>query len=161
MAGKKGAALLCVLLLAALLAGCGSKTCLISDLTVTLPNKYEYCGDAPYAGGMDFLYDSSSIVICGIRETREAVEATFGQVDAKEYAVLMTQINELDCAVESRDGLWSFSYSVTTEGTSLTYLCAVYEGTQSFWVVQAYCEAADYGANHDEMWALISSAEVQ
>ncbi len=158
---KRIFSLMLVLSLLTCVTACGTKSCHIADLTVSLPERYESRMGEAYAADVDFLYDNGTVVLSGIRETREAVSAAFGPVDAQGYAALSVQLHGLDSQITCRDGLWSFTYEANAEGTPLTYLCAVYEGTHSFWLVQAYCKTADFAAQEKDMWKLISSAAVK
>ena len=160
MTRRISAAVLSLLLLTVLFAGCAAKHQVHEDLSFDLPRGFEDRSAAPYAVEFDFLYDNGTVALSGIRETRQALSTYFGQLDAQQYAQLVIRLNGLTCEPAQKDGLWYFAYEAVSGGIPTTYLCAIYEAQDSLWQVQAYCATADFAAQQDTMWALITSMEV-
>ena len=147
---------LCLFLLTGACTGCSVQHWRYEELSFTLPGEFQNCSGESYAADFDFLFDNGTVAIAGIRETKQALQI-FGATDAKTYAQLVIDYNQLTCQPTQQDGLWCFSYEAVSHGTPMTYICTVYEAQQSFWQIQAYCETANYSANSSAMWSLISS----
>ena len=82
------------------------------------------------------------------------------EATAEEYGQLMIELNEMDCELTRKDDVWTFVYEADVDGTSYTYLSAVYASETHFWTVQAYCATSDYAKNYDTMWAMLKSVIV-
>ena len=148
---------LTLLLLLLLFAGCSAQQQTHKDLSFTLPAGFEDRSAEAYAADFDFLYENGPVALSGIRETRQALEAYFGKVDAQRYARLVIALNQIESEPVQRNGIWCFSYEAVSGGVPMTYLCAIYEAEESLWQVQTYCATADLAAQQDAMWDLICS----
>ena len=150
---------LSLLLLAGSLTGCSVQHWRYEELSFTLPSEFQNCSGETYASEFDFLFDNGVVAIAGIRETRQALSG-FGPLDAQQYAALVIRFHGLSCQPFKKEGLQCFSYEAVSHGVSMTYLCAIYEAENSFWQVQSYCATADFPAQQETMWHLITSMEV-
>ena len=148
--------LLSLLLLTGICCGCSTQHWRYEELSFTLPGEFQNRSAESYAAEFDFLFDNGTVAIAGIRETRQAL-AAFGALDAEAYTRLVITHNALTCQPVQRNGLWCFSYDAVSQGTPMTYICAIYEAEQSFWQIQAYCAAADFPTNSDAMWDWVLS----
>ncbi len=153
------ALLLSLILALALFTGCSAQHWRYEELSFTLPGDFQNLDSESYAEDFDFLFDDGTVAIAGIRETKAAVTAAFGQISAEQYARLVIEGNELTCTPVQKNGLWCFSYEAVSNGTPMTYICAIHEAENSFWQVQAYCATADFAAQQDTMWTLITAME--
>lgn len=148
---------LILLLLTVLFTGCSVQHWIYEDLSFTLPADFENRSAESYAADFDFLYDDGTVAISGIRETRRALSAYFGDLSGEEYARLVIALNGIESEPVQKSGLWCFTYEAVSGGTPMSYLCAIYEAEESFWQVQAYCASADFADREASMWELISS----
>lgn len=148
--------LLSLLLLTGICCGCSTQHWRFEELSFTLPGEFRNCSAESYAEEFDFLFDNGTVAIAGIRETKQAL-LDFGATDAATYTQLLIEHNSLSCQPVQKDNIWCFSYEAISNGTPMTYLCAVYEAEQSFWQVQAYCTDAAFSVNEVAMWEWILS----
>ena len=148
--------ILSLLLLVGTCSGCSAQHWRYEELSFTLPGEFQNCSGENYAADFDFLFDNGTVAIAGIRETKQALQS-FGTVDAKTYTQLVIDHNELPCQATQQNGLWCFSYEAVSQGTPMTYVCAIYEAEESFWQIQAYCTTADFSTSSNAMWDWILS----
>ena len=149
---------LCLFLLIGTCTGCSKQHWRYEELSFTLPGEFQNCSAEDYAAPFDFLFDNGKVAIAGIRETKQALQS-YAAADAAAYTQLVIEYNELTCEPVQKNGLWTFAYEAVSNGTAMTYICAVYEADHSFWQIQAYCTSADFSANANTMWNWILSME--
>ena len=152
-----------LLLVCALFAGCGvlcdqERTC--EDLTITIPGHFLDMSDQDYAKGMNFLYGFNDIAVVGIRETKESLAFYDADLTLEEYGALVMQGNGLDGDMELKEGLYTFEYEASNAGQTFTYLGAVFEGEEAFWIVQAYCLSDEYEQHQADMMKWLKSVKV-
>ena len=136
---------------------CGSRALHHQELTLSLPEDFVDLSAESYAAGYDFLYQNGAVAVAGIRESKAALSALDPELTAEKYAALQMQLNGLPGEPAQKEGLWYFSYEAVSAGASMTYLCAVYEGSQCFWLVQAYCKSGSFPAQEANMWQYLSA----
>ena len=141
-----------------LLGACGTRSQAHGDLTVQLPDEFVDLSDESFASDFDFLYQGRGVAVAGIRESRQAVAAAYGQLDAQQYAALSMKLHGIPGDPVRTDGIWHFSYSAVSNGQQIAYLCAVYETEESFWLVQSYCPAEHYDAQI--MWQYVCCVDL-
>ena len=107
-----------------------------------------------------FVYGYENIVVMATWEDAATLEAYVPGLDALQYAQLFVQTNQLDSDVTEQDGIPVFTYTVTGEDTSLTYLCGVFQSEARFWVVQVYCPASQFAECQEQMHAILSSVTI-
>lgn len=146
-------------LIAALFAGCTlpDVTHEHADLTITLPGNFADQTDTELGEGFEFLYVSSDIGLCGLKETKSELEQLVGELDAKSYAELLIELNELDCTVSVREGVPGFKYSDTIDGEAYTYLAVTYEVNGNLWLLQAYCKTDKFVELETQMYTYLTS----
>ena len=61
---------------------------------------------------------------------------------------------------KGKDGLYTFEYEASNAGQTFTYLGAVFEGEEAFWIVQAYCLSDEYEQHQADMMKWLKSVKV-
>lgn len=154
--------LLALVLALLLLVGCTlpDKTVSCEDLTISLPGHFVDLSDQDVAQSMTFLYGFGTVAVMGLREARSELEANYPNITLEQYAKSIIAVSRLDCVLTQRDGLYTFTYTAAADSLSFTYLSAVYEGTDAFWVVQAYCLTEEFPKNEASLWQYLLSVKV-
>ncbi len=153
---------LALLLVVSCLFGCslGEKTMSVDGLTITVPGYFQDYSTEDFAEGKDFVYGFGSMAVMGLSEEISGLSDYMEEATVEEYGELMIELNEMDCELTRKDDVWTFVYDADVDGTSYTYLSAVYASETHFWTVQAYCATSDYAKNYDTMWAMLKSVIV-
>lgn len=157
--------LVVLLLICALLCGCSKadtltedQTLTFMDLSITLPGYFEDQTNAAYATDGTFMYGIYEISVTGVREAYEL----FDEVpDLEEYGNMLIQGNNLDTALQQEDGLTTFTFTVLDGETSYTYLAAIYEGTDAFWLVQTSCKTQNFDQSRESFLTYLKSVTVK
>ena len=108
----------------------------------------------------DFMYASEDFALFGVQDPKADL-ADFGELNAKSYGELISELYVLDTAVEEKDGKYTLSYEVEDEDGKLTFVCLFLETEDAFWLIQASSPSDLYEANKDQLWTWLSSATVQ
>ena len=116
--------------------------------------------DQDYAKGMNFMYGFNDIAVVGIRETKESLAFYDADLTLEEYGALVMQGNGLDGDMELKEGLYTFEHEASNAGQTFTYLGAVFEGEEAFWIVQAYCLSNEYEQHQADMMKWLKSVKV-
>ncbi len=146
-------------LIAACFAGCSLPETAHQhgDLTITLPVSFVSQEEDAKAQGMEFFYLSGNMGICGIYEDKTELEDMFGELDAKEYAQLIVDLNEMESDPVEKDGHYTFTYYDEVDGDAFTYVGVIYETEEAFWMVQGYCLSSSYEKLQNELWKHLTS----
>ena len=99
------ALLLSLILALALFTGCSAQHWRYEELSFSLPGDFQNLDSESYAEDFGFLFDDGTVAIAGIRETKAAVTAAFGQIRDEQYARVVIEANELTYAPEQKDVL--------------------------------------------------------
>ena len=156
--------LVCALLVCCCLGGCAKidtltedRTLTFHDLTITLPGYFENQLSSSYTGQDTFMYGVYEISVTGVREEF----ALFDEIPSlEEYGNKLISTNNLNTFLEQEEGLTTFTYSYMDGTTSYTYLAAVYEGSQAFWLVQASCKTENFDSTRDALFTYLKSVTV-
>lgn len=162
---RKFRVLLCLLLIGCTLCACtqmramtGEQTVTVNDLTITLPGYFENQLSQTLSVDNTFMYGIYDISVTGVREDF----SLFDQVPTlEEYTQMLLTGNHLDSIPYQEDGLTLFIYSVENSGHSFTYLTAVYEGSSSFWLVQAGCKSSEFESSRNNFQTYLKSVIIQ
>ena len=157
---KRRVAVILLALSLLLCCACGAQEQSHRELTLRLPKDFVDLSGESYAADFDFLYQNSAVAIAGIRESKYALPVLDGPPSVQYYAEMLMDHNDLPGQPEQKDGIWHFSYEAVSAGTPMTYICAVYECTECFWLVQAYCKSEAFPAQQKAMWKYLSSVTV-
>ena len=130
-----------------------------SDLTITLPSYFEnlsaYDDTVPTSGF--FAYGYSEIIITGLRDDKSLFEEV---PTLEEYCNTVIENSDVACEIEVIDGLTTFTYYQLNGDKSYTCIAAVYEGTESFWLITATCQTMNYKYAKDKFIEIFKSAQV-
>ena len=156
--------LICVVLVFFCLCGCTKidtmtedQTHTFTDLSITLPGYFENRLHSDYTARDTFMYGVYEITITGIREGFEL----FDEVPKlEEYGNLIISNNSLSSALQQEENLTTFTYSKLEGTTSYTYLAAIYEGSEAFWLVQAGCKTENFEDTRESLMTYLKSVTV-
>ena len=152
---------LATVLLLALFAGCSTgKQFTKEGLTITLSPSFTDETDSGYTPDATFFYTSRSCAVIGTRDDRASLEALVGPLTLEGYGSLIIDLNGTNSVLSQVDGMYIFDYEATTEGLSYTYLSAVYESDDAFWLVQVYCGTEKYESQYDTMLGYLKSVTI-
>lgn len=153
---------LILLALCILFCGCGvsDKTVSVDKLSVTLPGNYADYSNESFASYYTFTYGYQDVAVMGLKEEfsmfREyGLDPTLG-----EYLDLVISANGITQPATEDNGLHTFSFSSEVDGVMYTYLAAVYEGSDAFWLVQAGCQSQNYEKNQALFRQILHSVTV-
>ena len=135
-----------------------SVTC--EDITLTLPGYFIDFGDEDWAEGFPFVYGFNETAVLGVKDSVDTMDAAFPNLDAKGYAEMFIEFNELDSTIQEVDGVVTFSYTAESDGMNFTYLCGAYKGETNFWVVQCYCETKNLADYQTDFMDILKSVKV-
>ncbi len=155
---KRFAAVFWILVL--LLTGCKPSTVAYekAGVILTLPEDFQ---DVPEtADGMVFNYTSQEIGLCGITDNKAELMSLVGPMELKDYMALVAKLNQVESGITQRDGLYTFTYEVTSQGKSYTYVAVGYEDMENFYLIQGYCKTAAYERLQDTIWQYLSTAKI-
>lgn len=142
-----------LLFTAALFTGCAGgekeKAFTCGELSITLPAIYKDLSQQDYAADFDFLFGLPTEAVLGFKQARASLESDRPNLTAKDYAQLFIDAAELSCRITEQDGLITFTYTATADGTEVTYLCSAFMSETNFWILQFYCPSNIY-AQHEE-----------
>ena len=103
------------------------------------------------------MYGVYEITITGIREGFELFDKV---PKLEEYGNLIISNNSLSSALQQEDNLTTFTYSKIEGKTSYTYLAAIYEGSEAFWLVQAGCKTENFEDTRESLMTYLKSVKV-
>lgn len=156
---KKRVLGLALVLILVLSTGCGvfvdsPKTFTKSGLSITLTEAFsekEYVTFTAY-------YLSSNMMVTALKEEFSLFDGMNLTLD--EYAQLVIEANSLDAEVSHENGLVCFTFQQAVNGKDFSYLAAVYEAEDAYWLVQLGCESGNFEKLKDEMVKYAQSVEV-
>ena len=154
----------CVLLVVCCLCGCSKidtltedQTLTFMDLSITLPGYFENRLHSDYTAKDTFMYGVYEITVTGVREGK----ALFDQVPTlEEYGNLLISGNQLSSTLQQEEGLTTFTFSLMDGKTSYTHLAAIYEGSDSFWLVQISCKTENFEDSRESFLTYLKSVTV-
>lgn len=151
---RKGITLiLSAILLLTLFAGCkGTAPKQFSEDGFTLTLTQVYLDYTEEDDERPFFYGNTKMGVVGLREDRSYMEEIYPGMTLEQYAQLTVELNELDTAVQMKDGTPYFIYKADADGENYTYLATLYETEDSFWSVQVYCKSADFPQMEGQLW---------
>ena len=131
----------------------------VQDLTVSIPVYFEdmsvYQASLPASGF--FMYGYSEIVLTGLRDDKTLFEEV---PTLEEYAKILISNSEVDAQVEIIDGLTTFTYFQLKNSQSYTCFAAVFEGTDSFWIVTGSCQTMNFKYAQEKFIEIFKSIQV-
>lgn len=161
---KRRLSLLFLLALTAILfCACfgGNKVTFQKDgLSLSLPAGFTDKSGEAFAKNLNFLYTYGGTGFLGIREKRSDFPAGYENMGLEAYGKFVILGNKLDCELQKKDGLYTFTYEVAAPEGSLTYVAIVLEDGDAYWTVQGYCLSSDYTANETLIWNSLKSAKI-
>ena len=144
---KKLSVILCVLLVIAMLAGCGdtTKEFTCKNLTMTVPGYMVDASNKADFAAYTFTLDSNKIAVFGLQETY-AEYPILEEYDLKGYTELCIEGNGLDSrAIErSTADYYYFEYSANNPDGVYTYMTGCFQSEDGYWIVQICSKATDY-----------------
>ena len=156
--------LVCLILTVCCLCGCSKietltedQTLTFMDLTITLPGYFENRLHSDYTAKDTFMYGIYEITVTGIRENKELFEEV---PTLEEYGNLLISGNNLSSTLEQEEGLTTFTFSLMDGKNSFTHLAAIYEGAESFWLVQVSCKTENFEDSRDGFLTYLKSVTV-
>ena len=141
-------------------SACSTNSQTHGELTIYLPEEFVDLSEESYAAEFDFLYQNSAVAVAGIREAKATLPVLDGPPTVQYYAEMLMDHNDLPGRPEQKDGIWYFSYEAVSAGTPMTYICAVYDCVDCFWLVQTYCRSEAFPAQQAHMWQYLSSVTI-
>ena len=132
------------------------KTFSYDDMTITLTNEFKEGQDSDV---YDVYYNAKKYVVFMLKDEfdliRDAYGISSGDISMQDYFKMVQTNNKSDWVLKEKDGLSYFEYDVNVEGKSFSYLGAVYQSHDAFWLVQFSCETKNYDACFDTFikWA--------
>ena len=180
---KKAVKLICLLLVALLvLAGCSKPDLGIVDdvidaaqdtvsakefsnagVTMTLTTKFlDFTDTETNDGEYEFLYADEVHCVLALREDKESLVETFGELNAQSYGDMIAQLYEIEAKTEIKDNFATYAYEVADEedGSKVTFTCVFLETEQDFWNIQISCPSDRYTANQADIWSWLTSIKV-
>lgn len=130
------------------------------DVTVSLPGIYTDYSNKKEGEGKDFLFAGLDAGITGVRENKQELYETFGQMDIQGYANLIAELYEKDTTAQNKDGYWTLQYEQEVDGEKWTYLCVFHETSSDYWNIQAYCRSEDFAKKEATLWKQATSIEI-
>ena len=148
------------LLLILCLLGCSASEdihAVCGDLSFTLPEGYIDLSTESYAADADFLYGREKLIILGLAEKKTALPGC----TLETYTELVLEGNGLICTPEEINGSYRFAYEASAGDSVFTYVTGVYEGTDTFWIIQCYCPKGSLYPYQQEILTLLDSVQFQ
>ena len=157
---KKISLILCLLLLASLLAACGkdetgTKTFTCENLTLTIPASMKEDKDMLADTGFNFGLEGGGIFVLGLREDM----SNFSDMSAMEYARLVVQANNLNGVPEDKGDYVLIKYTANV-GTEYTYLACIYKNGSEFWMIQAGSFTTVFEKKEDTILDIVTSGQI-
>jgi len=147
-----------------LLAGCAKilpeQTIVCDELSITLPGNFLDMSDEEFAQEFEMVYGITNLAVCVIKEPVADLISIFPDMNAEEYAQLAVDTYGLDATVEVIDGIPSFTYEAQASEMEFTYLVGIFKSETNFWMVQCYCNRAEYAQKQSQMWEYITSVKI-
>ena len=162
-----------ILLVCLLLCGCSvvdvldkvseklpEKTYEYGDISISLPTNFLNYSKQDVAEGKEFLFATSEIGLTGIKEEKDELFESFGEMDIEGYANLIIEVNDWDAEAVKKDGYWTVTYEQEIDGEDWTYMSVFHQTTAAFWNIQAYCRSADFEENEDTLFKYATSVKI-
>ena len=147
-----------------LLGGCAKilpeQTIVCDELSITLPGHFLDMSDEDFAQEFEMVYGITNLAVCVLKEPVADLIAFFPDMSAEEYAQLAVDTYGLDATVEVIDGIPSFTYEAQAGEKEFAYLVGVFKSETNYWMVQCYCNSADYAQKQSQMWEYITSVNI-
>ena len=148
-------------LVCALLSGCGAvgdKQITVEDLTLTIPGYYQDMSTMEGTSDMTFAYGFLDALVCGIRE-EFSLFGDYKPDSLADYAQLVIEVNGLDCQTEDYNGILTFRYTTDNGDGAHSYLAAVFESSNAYWLVQFGCSAENFEGNLAKFQKILTSIQ--
>lgn len=145
-----------------LFCGCGvsDKTVTVDKLSVTLPGNYADYSNESFSANYTFTYGYQDIAVMGLKEDFSLFREYGLDPTLEEYLNLVISANGITQPATEDNGLYTFSFSSDVDGVMYSYLAAVYEGSDAFWLVQAGCQSQNFGDNQELFRQILHSVTV-
>ena len=159
--------LVALVLCCSLLSGCASlipedmadQVLTFDDLTISLPVYFEDMTDTgnPIPTEGFFVYGYSEIMITGLRDDKSLFETV---PTLEEYGKTLIAQSDVTTELEVIDGLTTFTYYQLYNNESYTYTAFLFEGTDSFWMVQAGCKTMNFKYVQEKLFEICKTIRV-
>ncbi len=125
-----------------------------NGVSMTLPSSFSDYTDLPIGQEYSFLYGASTVGISGLEVSKDTVseEITSLELYAADYA------NQMSGEATQKDGIWSVQYEDLSQNEPQTYICALYETENAYWIISGYCPSQVFEDYGQDMWVSIASA---
>ena len=134
------------------------KTFKKNNLTIQLPVDFTDQSDMAYAKDYTFLYANSNTGVQGVEILKSSLPETIK--DIKSF--VESEAEKIGVTAEQKDNLWTITYvDEITNPDPERYVCAFYEGSESYWIVKAYCREDVYEAYKADLWAYVTATTVK
>ncbi len=129
-----------------------------NNLTIELPGNFTDQSQFAYAKNYTFLYAGPHTGVQGIEYAKSSLPETVK--DLKGFARYHAE--EKGVQAEQKGNLWTMTYvDEVTDPDPERYVCGFYEGSESYWIVRAYCREDVYETYEADLWAYIAAATVK
>ena len=148
-----------ILLTSILLCGCGgekNQTITSNGLTMTIPASMK---DITEDSGYTFAYASNKQPVIGLYEEKSIFLSYGLDLTLEEYCDLVIQGNSLDAAPTEVNGLLTFRFDSVVNGETYSYLAAVFENTDAFWLIQCSSKSADFDGYYENFLNYLGSVQ--
>ncbi len=145
-----------------LLCACGAKPQAVTadKLSMTVPGSYADHTADQAAAGYTAVFGRGDQAVTALKEPFTVFEKYGLELDLEGYTQLVLDANGVTGAPQTEDGLTTFTMSQNVEGQEYTYLSAVYEGSDAFWLVQCGCRSEIFKKNRNDFLEILKTVTV-
>ncbi len=168
---KKASILLLALILCLGLCGCSAgeieplKDGILTyeELTMELPEGYVRLNTREYEGLFTFTYGAGDNLVIGYREPTATILGQYPDMNKVSYAEKVIQSSGVEAQVQEIDGITCFTFQSADleEGKQYTYLAAVYQCEESFWLMQTCCQSKNFEEEEEGFWTILKSVKLE
>ena len=142
------------------LCACGAEPMTITEegMTITLTDEFT----ESTMENADWYYESDSVLVMGIMETRDELEEAGLEVNSlRDYAEAVIDTNNLPASVSVKDGgdYMYFEYNMIIEDVEFSYLSCVYKDVDRYWMINFACFTDEYDELKDSFFEWADSVE--
>lgn len=152
--------IICLVLASAiLLCGCGGateQTITSNGMSMTISGSMK---DITKDSGYTFAYASSNEAVIGLYEAKAEFEAYGLDPTLEEYCDLVIQGNGMETEATKNGDLLTFTFDSVVDGEDYSYLAAVYEGAEGFWLIQCGSKSADFDKHYNSFLTYLNSVQ--
>ena len=125
-----------------------------AGITLALPENFIDYSDYPMNQGYEFWYAGDYVGIFAIQESKDTIDESVTNLES--YCAYQATVLGGEAAQNA--GIWTFSYEDLTQNEPQTFICAVYETKDAYWMVKSYCPSDLYETHKEAMLSYVTAA---